>query len=839
MSAANPTDQSSDQTPLLQADDQAGYGSELTTAPADGNGPASPPIRKVEVAFGPLACLVAQHCSNTFSNKINGFAIYVFLIEIFKDTLAPASLVGVAFTTCGVFFAGWIGGVVDRTGRLIFVRSVIATQKILQIVNSTLWLILLGPLGKDASLAFHGKASTYPTVITWALFLLSLINACVLHVANIGMDVSVERDWVTAIAQQDSNLLTKLNSTLRMIDLTSKLLAPLFVSVLTASVGYPITAIIIACQNALALITELLWIKVVYGRFPILRIDEDRRKERRDRLEAEDNISVGTQGSATTIAALAQALTWLDTLSMDGIAVSFFKAGRGWDDWFLAAIRALCVLTSTCGTAIMPYLERRLGTLSTGALGIWLEAALIVPPVVIMFITKAAIGEHGSLSDSLWMFGVAYFIAIFMVESPKSSSELKVATCISMMAGSAAVASIGHGDLRVIQAVAAQMSMISYHHTSRLTNDSAEKLGRLLVGHRPGGLSHAIFLSSGSEANESAIKLARQYFVEIGEPDRVHIISRNNSYHGNSIGCVSLTGIPHTSRVSPCYPYRYKADGESDAKYADRLAHELEEEICRIGKGKVAAFFAETVGGAAAGNLTPVPGYFQAIRKVCDKYGVLLVLDEIMCGMGRTGKMHAWEWEGVVPDIQTVGKGLNGGYQALSAVLMQQRIVDGLKSGSGAFANGQTFQCHPAAAAAGIAVLSVFDSDNIVGVCAKRGAELRRSLLESVGEHPNVGEIRGRGLFLSIEFVTDKKTKGTFPKSLPLASLLDNAIFDRGVSVYSGFGKGTADGVVGDHILLSPPLNISSAEIEELVAAVTGGIDDVFKTQEVQEARRW
>ncbi|WRT63100.1 uncharacterized protein IL334_000003 [Kwoniella shivajii] len=375
----------------------------------------------------------------------------------------------------------------------------------------------------------------------------------------------------------------------------------------------------------------------------------------------------------------------------------------------------------------------------------------------------------------------------------------------------AAVASIGHGDQRVIRAVGSQMATLSYHHTSRLTNPAAETLGQNLVGHRPGGLSHAIFLSSGSEANESAIKLARQYFVEMGQVDRIHIISRNNSYHGNSIGCVSLTGIPsrrryfepilmqHTSRVSPCYPYRYKADQETDESYAERLADELETEILRVGPRKVAAFFAETVGGAAAGNLTPVPGYFKAIRRVCDKYGVLLVLDEIMCGMGRTGKMHAWEWE----DIQTVGKGLNGGYQALSAVLMQQHVVDGLKRGSGAFANGQTFQCHPAAAAAGVAILSIFESDDIVAVCAKRGAE-------------------------------NKQTKETFSKDLPLASKLDNAIFARGVSIYSGFGKGTADGVVGDHILFSPPLNISSAEIAELVEAVRYGVEEVFASADVQ-----
>lgn len=222
------------------------------------------------------------------------------------------------------------------------------------------------------------------------------------------------------------------------------------------------------------------------------------------------------------------------------------------------------------------------------------------------------------------------------------------------------------------------------------------------------------------------------------------------------------------------------------------------------------------------------------MRRVCDKYGVLLVLDEIMCGMGRTGKLHAWEWEGVVPDIQTIGKGLNGGYQALSGVLISEKVVAGLKQGSGMFANGQTFQCHPAAAAAGVAVLEVMEADELVATCAKRGAELRAALVQALGAHPNVGDIRGRGLFQSIEFVTDRRTKGTFPVSLPLSKMLDNAIFRRGTSVYSGFGKGTADGVRGDHILFSPPLNISSAEIRELVEAVKGGVEEVFAMEEVR-----
>jgi len=292
--------------------------------------------------------------------------------------------------------------------------------------------------------------------------------------------------------------------------------------------------------------------------------------------------------------------------------------------------------------------------------------------------------------------------------------------------------------------------------------------------------------------------------------------------------------MPHVSQVSPCYPYRQQKSGESDQAYAERLAQELEEEILRVGPKSVAAFFVETLGGTAAGNLVPVPGYFKAIRRVCDKYGVLLVLDEIMCGMGRTGKLHAWEWEDITPDIQTIGKGLNGGYQALSAVLISERIVNGLKAGSGMFANGQTFQCHPAAAAAGLEVLRIIEEEDVVNVCLKRGAELRSLLIRELADHPNVGDIRGRGLFQSLEFVASKKTKETFPANIPISALLDNAIFNRGALVYSGFGKGTADGTRGDHILFAPPLNISSDEIKELVEAVKGAVDEVFDRPEIR-----
>ncbi|MBL8960566.1 MAG: aspartate aminotransferase family protein, partial [Gemmatimonadetes bacterium] len=341
--------------------------------------------------------------------------------------------------------------------------------------------------------------------------------------------------------------------------------------------------------------------------------------------------------------------------------------------------------------------------------------------------------------------------------------------------GGAAVACLGHGNARVAAAIGAQASRMAYAHTGFFTSAPAEALADLLVGRRPGGLTHAFFVSSGSEAVESALKLARQYHVERGEPQRVHYVSRRQSYHGASLASLAVGGnlgrrrpyedilMGNVSRVSPCFAYHGQGADETDAAYVARLAQELEAEFVRIGPQRVIAFLAETVVGATAGCVTAVPGYFAAVREVCDRHGVLLILDEIMCGMGRTGTVHAWEQEGVVPDIQVIAKGMGGGYVPIGGLLVSARVIDGLSAGSGAFVHGHTYQAHPVACAGALEVQRIIAEDGLVARAASRGAYLRERLGEVLGQHPHVGDIRGRGLFLAVEFVEDRALRRPFP----------------------------------------------------------------------------
>ncbi|KAI5476803.1 aminotransferase [Pseudohyphozyma bogoriensis] len=371
--------------------------------------------------------------------------------------------------------------------------------------------------------------------------------------------------------------------------------------------------------------------------------------------------------------------------------------------------------------------------------------------------------------------------------------------------GGAAVVSIGHGQQRVLAGMKAQMD---------------------------------------KEACESAIKLARQYHIERGHPERTNFISRYQSYHGNTLGALSL--CRHKKRrepylplfsptafhaVSPCYAYRGKKEGESDVQYGERLANELEDKIVELGPETVAAFFAEPVVGATTGCVPSVPGYFAAIRRVCDKHGVLFVLDEIMSGIGRTGKMHAWEWEGLEggPDIQYCGKGLSGGYAAVSAVLLSQKVVDGLNSGpsGGAINNGFTYQSSAIACRAAVETLKVMKEDNLVEQCHDRGVFLLDALQKRLGDNPYVGDIRGRGLFWGLELVRDRDTKATFDAALPLAELISQECVRNGLSIYPG--KGTANGVNGDHVIIAPPYTISEAELTFAVDTLGKAVDVVME----------
>ena len=400
--------------------------------------------------------------------------------------------------------------------------------------------------------------------------------------------------------------------------------------------------------------------------------------------------------------------------------------------------------------------------------------------------------------------------------------------------GGAAVSCLGHSHRRVIDAIERQARQLAYAHTSFFTTDAAEALAERLVKAAPAGIGHAYFVSGGSEAIEAALKLARQYFVEIGQPERKHFIARRQSYHGNTLGALAIGGnawrrepflplLIEAHHVSPCYAYRDRPAGESDEAYAQRLADELERNILELGPHTVAAFVAETVVGATLGAVPPVAGYFRKIRAVCDKYGVLLILDEVMCGMGRTGHLYACEEEGIVPDLLTIAKGLGAGYQPIGAALAHDRIYDAIVGGSGFFQHGHTYMGHATACAAALEVQRVIEEEKLLSNVQARGDQLRSALHEWLGEHPHVGDIRGRGLFVGVELVRDRASKTPFEPSRKLHAAIKQEAMARGLMVYPM--GGTIDGKLGDHVLLAPPFICTPTDIGRIVERLRDAID--------------
>ena len=400
--------------------------------------------------------------------------------------------------------------------------------------------------------------------------------------------------------------------------------------------------------------------------------------------------------------------------------------------------------------------------------------------------------------------------------------------------GGAAVSCLGHGHPDVLAAMHRQIDQLAYAHTSFFTTEVAEQLADQLVRTAPAGMSHAYFVSGGSEAVEAALKMARQYYLEIGQPERSHFIARRQSYHGNTLGALAVGGnewrrrqfaplLIDVTHVSPCYPYRDLQPGETPEAYGQRLARELDEAIQRVGPAKVLAFIAETVGGATAGVLVPVPGYLKAVREVCDRHGVLLILDEVMCGMGRTGTLHACEQDGVVPDLMTIAKGLGGGYQPIGAVLAQQKIVDAMSSGSGFFQHGHTYLGHAVACAAALAVQQVIERDGVLQKVKRDASVLQALLADKFKNHPHVGDIRGRGFFWGIELVQDRASKAPFDPARRLHAKVKAAAFARGLLVYPM--GGTVDGCYGDHILLAPPFIASQDELAQIVSRLAEALD--------------
>lgn len=405
--------------------------------------------------------------------------------------------------------------------------------------------------------------------------------------------------------------------------------------------------------------------------------------------------------------------------------------------------------------------------------------------------------------------------------------------------GGAAVSCLGHSDAEVIEAIKSQVERLEFAHTGFFSSVPAEALAELLIKEAPGDLDRVYFVSGGSEAVEAAIKLARQYCIEIGQPKRHRVIARRQSYHGNTLGALAAGGnlwrrepfsplMIETTHISPCYAYRGQQQGETGFDYGQRVANELEAEIQRLGEEQVMAFIAEPVVGATLGAVPAVEGYFKRIREICDQYGVLLILDEVMCGMGRTGSLYACDQDGVAPDIMTIAKGLGAGYQPIGAMLCSARIYQAIEHGSGFFQHGHTYIGHPVACAAAHAVVKKIMDRRMLDRVLTQGVRLHKALLDKFGDHPNVGDIRGRGLFFGLELVRDRDTKAAFPPQLGLHKKFKQTALESGLICYPA--GGTIDGQQGDHILLAPPFIIDIGHIDEIVSKLDKALKSTLRS---------
>ncbi|QFT94477.1 Adenosylmethionine-8-amino-7-oxononanoate aminotransferase [Roseovarius sp. THAF9] len=403
--------------------------------------------------------------------------------------------------------------------------------------------------------------------------------------------------------------------------------------------------------------------------------------------------------------------------------------------------------------------------------------------------------------------------------------------------GGAAVSCLGHGDPHVTAAIKAQLDKVAFAHTGFLSSEPAEALADRLVAVAPKGLERVYFVSGGSEAMEAALKLVRQYFIEAGQPQRSRVIARRQSYHGNTLGALATGGnawrrapfaplLMEVSHVSPCYAYRGMQEGETAQGYVARLVAELEAEIKEYGSETIMAFVAEPVVGATLGAVPPVDGYYRAVREVCDRHGILLILDEVMCGMGRTGTLFACEQDGIAPDICAIAKGLGAGYQPIGAMMCTAKIHDTIAEGSGFFQHGHTYLGHPTACAAAGAVLDRLLNDGVAARVAPLGDALRERLVDRFGQYPHVGDVRGRGLFQGIELVEDRETKAPFDPGRKLHAKIKAAAFEAGLICYPM--GGTVDGQRGDHVLLAPPFILTESQLDELVDKLGQAVETVL-----------
>lgn len=405
------------------------------------------------------------------------------------------------------------------------------------------------------------------------------------------------------------------------------------------------------------------------------------------------------------------------------------------------------------------------------------------------------------------------------------------------MSGGAAVSCLGHQHPIVVKALCDQIQTMSYAHTSFFSNDPQEKLADKLASKFGELGAKVYFTSGGSEANETAIKLAWQFWQSKGQKNKQKIISREHSYHGNTYGALSISGnkprrrrmgdiLQEWPRIEACNIYRGKRADESLEAFGLRTANSLEAMIHSEGADTIAAFIAEPIVGASLGVMPAAPGYFKRIREICDEHNILLIADEIMCGMGRTGTFYAHEQDGFLPDIVTLAKGIAGGYQPLAATIARAKVYESIAQDGNNFDHGHTYAGHAAACAAGVAVIGVIEDQNLLDNVVNQGEALHKALMDAFQDHPNIGDIRGRGLFRSLEIVADKYTKNPFPDDKAITKRLMQAVIKNGLICYPGGGS-EIDGL-GSHILLAPPFILESKHIDQLIAKLTTVFNEVL-----------
>lgn len=405
--------------------------------------------------------------------------------------------------------------------------------------------------------------------------------------------------------------------------------------------------------------------------------------------------------------------------------------------------------------------------------------------------------------------------------------------------GGAAVSCLGHDNDIVKKSISSQLESLPYAHTSFFTSEPAEKLALMLNDLTPNPLNWVYLVSGGSEAVESGLKIARQYHYDRGNYKKSHIIARKQSYHGNTLGALAAgENIPRKKpyetilskcfhHISACHYWRWAMSGESSDDYGLRVANELEDKIIDLGPDNVSTFIAETIVGATMGAVPAVDNYFKRIREICNKYDVILILDEVMCGMGRTGQLYAFEYYSIVPDIVCIAKGLGAGYQPIGAMICNDTIYNTIKDARGFFQHSHTYSAHPMACAAGVAVLSEISKKSTLDNVKKSGDILLNKLRDELIDIPNVGDIRGRGLFIGLEIISDIPSKRPFdPENQIYAKIKRNAL-NLGLMVYPM--GGTVDGINGDHILLAPPYIIDETHIDEITFKLKESIIKTLK----------